>query len=263
MKINLFLILINLIFSLTSIYSQDKTLLGTYLYDSADTFRTNVYEISKESIVFFCADYDLDADGSPRAYNPSNTGILHNDNGRNPYTKRWFAVVVKNGVPILQDNYCPYPGFYISTTSLEIKKYKFNDYRRYINSESIPYFVLPGGKYKEYHKMNMKLGDIGLIYNLSNQRYVFAVFADVGPGKIIGEGSIKLANELGIKTYIDKKGRIRGGEDRGKIVYILFPNSGFDKYDYMDSTLINKIGNNLFKNKGNIHLYVEALLNHK
>ena len=242
------------------VMAQERIKLGSYKFDNGSGLSSIVYRSVSDSIVYFKADFDLDADGSPRAYNPTNTGINHNDNGRNVKTKKWFAIAMKNdSVPFIQNKECPYPGNYISTTSLELKDYTTGDYRRYVDSERIPYIVLPGGKYAEYKKMGMKLGDITLVYNLSNDKYTFAIFADIGPAGIIGEGSIKLAENLGIHTYMDKKGRIRGGEDKGNILYILLPKSGYKKYSNITTELIDSLGNNAIKLKGDLKILVSKL----
>lgn len=85
----------------------------------------------------------------------------------------------------------------------------------YVNAETVPYFVLPGGQYKH---LGIKLGDIAAVRY--NGKVAFAVFADVGPRHKIGEGSIALAQELGIPAS-PRTGGVRGG-----VEYMVFPGSG-------------------------------------
>lgn len=86
---------------------------------------------------------------------------------------------------------------------------------RSVDAEQVPYFVLPGGKYKH---LGIQLGDIAAVRY--NGKVAFAVFADVGPRHKLGEGSIALAQELGIPAN-PRTGGVRGG-----VEYLVFPGSG-------------------------------------
>src|SRR5215207_8988235 len=98
--------------------------IGTFQLDgNAASKKTHVLRNRSNNICLFKADFDLDPDGSPRAYNEANTGLLHNDNGRNKNTGVWFAVVTSDAQgknPVKQGPNDPFPGNYISITSLEI-----------------------------------------------------------------------------------------------------------------------------------------------
>jgi hypothetical protein len=226
---------------------------GQQVYDTIGTFQLDGNTASKKTYVvrnrsnnicLFKADFDLDPDGSPRAYNEANTGLLHNDNGRNKNTGVWFAVVTSDPqkkIPVKQGPNDPCPGNYISTTSLELSNHAKTDYRRYVDPDSVTFFVLPGGS-KGARKMNINLGDIGFVYNKTNKQAAWAIFADIGPAAIVGEGSMDLARKLGITVRIDSKGRVRGGVDTPDIVYICFPSSGKVKYEKLDNELIKELG---------------------
>jgi len=67
-----------------------------------------------------------------------------------------------------------------------------------------------------------KLGDVGMV--MYNGKRTFAIFADVGPRKHLGEGSIALAKSLGIPSN-PKAGGIEGN----KVTYIVFPKSSNGK----------------------------------
>jgi hypothetical protein len=89
-----------------------------------------------------------------------------------------------------------------------------------VDSNVYNYFVLPG-KFWEAH--GFRQGDIAVvIYGL---RVAFACFADVGPRKSLGEGSIALHRELGFETVHNGKVNRKWGIDRG-VVTIVFPQSG-------------------------------------
>lgn len=85
-----------------------------------------------------------------------------------------------------------------------------------VNAEQIPYFVLPGGSYKH---LGIKLGDIAAVRYQGKVQ--FAVFADVGPSYKIGEGSMALAQALGINPS-----PTRGGTSSPQVEYLVFRGSG-------------------------------------
>jgi hypothetical protein len=85
-----------------------------------------------------------------------------------------------------------------------------------VNAESTKYFVLPLEKYQQY---GVRLGDIAAVRYGDNVR--FAVFADVGPRQKLGEGSMALADSLGINSNPRN-----GGTHRPEVEYIVFPGSG-------------------------------------
>ncbi|MBC7998234.1 MAG: glycoside hydrolase family 75 protein [Leptolyngbya sp.] len=85
-----------------------------------------------------------------------------------------------------------------------------------VNAERVPYIVLPGGSYKH---LGIKLGDIAAVRYQGKVQ--FAVFADVGPSYKIGEGSMALADALGINPS-----PTRGGTHRPDVEYLVFRGSG-------------------------------------
>ncbi|MEI6223083.1 MAG: glycoside hydrolase family 75 protein [bacterium] len=187
--------------------------------------------------VFYQSGMGIDADGAPKAYHPTNDGDGR-DYKANGYP--WGIVRVK-GKDYIQGQNDPAPGFYVSTTSLEDKSKKETDPARYVNSEEIPYIVLPP-KVKTGGGIN--LGDLAMVMNKKNAQTSYAIFADVGPGDKIGEGSIALAKKLGINES-PKKG---GTSD--DVVYIVFPNSGDRKPKSLED--INSKGEELFTKWGGI-----------
>lgn len=85
-----------------------------------------------------------------------------------------------------------------------------------VNAEHIPYVVLPLGKYKH---LGVNLGDIAAVRY--NGKVQFAVFADAGPSYKLGEGSMALAQALGINNSPR-----HGGVSKPVVEYIVFPGSG-------------------------------------
>jgi len=165
------------------------------------------------SAVFFQAGMTIDADGAPNAYNPENTGLDDISNAGVP--GHWDGVVQdEDGDPYIQGPDDPFPGYYVSCTSLCDRSKRSIDPRRYVDASKIPYVVLPGGLARQ---AGMRLGDFALVVNLRNDSSSYAIFADVGT---LGEGSIALADNLGIHSDA------RVGGTRGGILYVIFPGSG-------------------------------------
>jgi hypothetical protein len=166
--------------------------------------------------IFYETGLKIDADGSPRAYHPEEKGLDFNYNGGT--NGEWWGVATNDqGQPIVQGAKDPYPGYYVSSTSLIDRSKQVNDPSRYVNAEEIPYIVLP---VPLYTKAQVNLGDFAAVVNKANGKIAYAIFADVGPPEKLGEGSICLANELEINSSPKY-----GGADEG-IIYIVFPGSG-------------------------------------
>ena len=180
-----------------------------------------IFKLKDKSALFFQADLAVDADGAPRAYHPTNDKIAL-DFKANGFP---FAVVHVNGKPHIQGPGDPAPGFFVSTTSLEDKTKVVTDPRRYVNSEVIPYVVLPpalvgNGK--------AKLGDLAVVINKKKGKSTFAIFADIGPKTKLGEGSIALAAALEVKKNPKTGGPVVD------LIYIVFPGSGNGKPRSLD-----------------------------
>jgi hypothetical protein len=193
-----------------------------------------IFRIDSLNIMYFTSGLTIDADGSPRAYSPNkNDGLDYLANAGKP--GHWWGIVTDSkGQPILQTNKDPFPGFYISMTSLQDKSKKYTDPSKYVNSETVPYIVLPPSISSKF-----KLGDICYIYNAANGESSFAIFADIGPKNKIGEGSIKLAENLHIRS------NPKNGGAQSQIIFILFENSGLDSI--LDIKEIYEIGQKKLK----------------
>ena len=176
----------------------------------------------------------IDADGSPRAYGPNNTGLdltEHALNGSN-----WVGVVTdENGEPLIQKASNPYPGLYVSQTSLIDTTFSNSDPRRYVNAEKIPYIVLPETL---MIIADIKIGDIGYAYNPKTKKGAYAVFADVGPEGLLGEGSIRLAKDLGLDNISPRDGGLEGAA----VQYVVFPNTSLGNGKHPTYEQINNIG---------------------
>src|SRR6266404_5074222 len=179
---------------------------------------SNIYTVrNNDSAFFYEAGFMIDADGAYHAYHPDNrSGLDYLGNAGRPGD--WWALVTSNGKssgkPVIQSESHPAPGFYISTTSLEDSSKDKDDPRRYVDAESVNFFVLPGKL-----GLGTKLGDFGVVIRPDQNDYDYAIYADVGPASKIGEASIALADALGIPSSPKS-----GGTGHG-IIYIVFPGS--------------------------------------
>lgn len=181
-----------------------------------------VWKFPGQTAFFYKTDMQIDADGAVDAYHPENEGIDYLGNAGTP--GNWWALVTDNGEsdgePIIQGRTDPRPGYYVSTTSLEDTSKIRTDPRRYVDSSSVPYIVLPGRQ--TIWDTGVKLGDFVAVYNGSNGKLSLGIFADTGPREKLGEGSVALARALGHEPVI--RGKIRAGIDED-LLYVVFPGS--------------------------------------
>jgi len=218
----------------------------------------------------------MDVDGAPNCYHPDdykvNTHYWEYDimshpgaldwkrNGGHAATKdkptNWFGVVTdtgkSSGNPVIQGKNDPFPGFYVSSTSLADKTKQRSDPRRYVDARQIPYvafnyqvYAESGGRFTRVSKgPTGRLGDILTVVNPKaddSHKYLHAIFADVGGSDSphFGEGSPALG--LRIKAY---------GRVNAEIFYICYPHSGADQGTIPTFDEIQTKGEKLFKDWG-------------
>lgn len=233
-KIKIFLLTLllgNIVINSSTISAQNSVNCDLTLKTTIQGFK--VYKHNPSSAIMFRAKLTIDADGSPRAYGPNNSGLDYTANAGSP--GNWWGVVTNNsGNPIIQGSGSPYPGMYVSTTSLINTAYAATSPFRYVNSEAIPFFVLPAAVKT---LGNIQLGDIGYVYNTVTGLGCYAIFADGGPAGKLGEASIYLANQIGVNSNART-----GGTSQGIIDYIIFPGSGAGQGVHRTIAQINAIG---------------------
>jgi hypothetical protein len=165
---------------------------------------------------FYESGMTIDADGAPNAYHPDNTGLDDLANAGTP--GRWEGLAKNaDGEPIIQGPNDPFPGYYVSATALADRSKPVNDPTRYVDASRIPFVVLPGGMARQ---LGARPGDFAVVFNQRNGKSSYAIFGDVGPYDRIGEGSVALAENLGIRSDA------RNGGTRRGILYLVFPGSG-------------------------------------
>jgi hypothetical protein len=165
---------------------------------------------------FYEAGMTIDADGAPNAYHPDNLGLDDLANAGSPGNWQGLAKD-EDGEPIIQGPDDPFPGYYVSMTALADRSKPFDDPTRYVDASKVPFIVLPG---QTARQLGARPGDFAVVFNQRNGKSSYAIFGDVGPSDRIGEGSMALAENLGVRS--DAR---NGGARRG-ILYLVFPGSG-------------------------------------
>lgn len=226
------------------------------IFDSTTPLRalhigaTNIYHLKEnQSVYFFEAKMQINADGAPTAYHKdTGRGLDHLANAGS--AGNWWGIVTDsgnaNGKPVVQEKGDPAPGFYVSGTTLQDSTKPDEDQKRYVNSAAIPFYVLP-----KNIKIPMKIGDFGFVVNRGNNASSGCIFADVGPEGSIGEGSIALAKAIGIQS----DPRSEGSEDT--YAYVLFSNTSMGWP--LDPAFITEHAKALFAQWGGLPRLQQAL----
>src|SRR6202022_939083 len=116
------------------------------------------------------------------------------------------------GFPCRYGSDSEYSGYLISATTLKKASQTRADGcrpQRYLDSERVPFFVLPAEKFE-----GIELGDItvGFLRTASGTRTVYGIAADTGPYDHFGEGSIAFNN-----TLLDEGKPIASAKDVDKL----------------------------------------------
>ena len=184
-----------------------------------------VYETTDVAAAVFRGKMAICADGAPKAYNRNDTiGLDYLANAGRP--GNWWALVTdQSGVPVVQGENDPAPGYFVSTTALVNPNTPPNKPSHFIDASTIPFIVLPSHRFGQFTTSRaLRLGDVGVAYNIDSGKICFAQFAELGPADKIGEASIALANALGVDSNPKK-----GGTSSRQIIYVVFPSSGIGK----------------------------------
>ncbi len=194
----------------------------------------DVYIHNPSGATMYKAKMYIDADGSPRAYGPNNSGLDWTANAG--YPGNWWALVCDaSGNPILQTASNPYPGMYVCATSLVNSQYGLSNPLRYVNSETVPYIAMPTNVLASG---GIHVGDVAYVYNTVTGQSCFAIYADAGNTTSIGEASILTASLVGVNPNVKT-----GGTSAGIIDYVVFPNSGFGQGKIPTIAQIDSMGN--------------------
>jgi hypothetical protein len=193
----------------------------------------NVYWNEEESKISFTGEMTIDADGCPRAYGPAgckpepldylgNAGYPYDDD--DPYGPgNWWGVVTDASGRIYEQpdgnsKPWPYPGLFLSTTAYIWHDYSKFDARRYVDSETVAFAVIPGNV--RVAVPPKFLGCSCKVTDLKTDRVLDGVpCCDIGPSNHLGEGSMALAKFFGL----DPSPKHGGSSDRERFFYEFFP----------------------------------------
>lgn len=160
----------------------------------------------------------INGDGSPRCYAPLGSGLESLDYLANAGARgNWWGIVCDpHGTPYIQGDGAPAfseqtKGFYVSTTTYERRQFPVNDCRRYLNSETESFIVVPSHFRRSVPGIAIGCRCIVTYKGLD----AAAVVGDVGPD--FGEGSIALASRLNIPSN-PKTGGVLSG-----VTFRIFP----------------------------------------
>ena len=160
-----------------------------------------------ETAFLFVSGMAIDADGSPHAYNPSDTGLDNLANAGRP--GNWWGLATDNakptGRPVIQSSSDPTPGYYVSSASLADPAFTRVQQRRYINSEVIPFFVLPS---TVLTATGIRLGDFALVQNGRTGKQSFAIFADGAPQESSARTLLLLRSPLACHPALSMAGPV-------------------------------------------------------
>jgi len=143
-----------------------KTFKGTEIYQT----------LGEPSGIIFLAGMAIDADGAPNAYGPEGTDALDYLANAGSPGDWWGIACDSSGEPYVQKVYHPYPGYYVSTTSLQNSQFPPENPDSNLNSVEIPFIVLP-----TTDSFGCEIGDLGLVYNLETGDNMYVIVGDLGP----------------------------------------------------------------------------------
>lgn len=211
----------------------------------------------------------MDTDGAPNCYHPQDLNVrtdyqnydlmAHKGaldwkaNGGHP--GNWFGVVTDTGevtgTPLVQGNSDPFPGFYVSSSSLVDKSKKRGDPTRYVDARKVPYLAWPQQIWLEkgprFTRVSQgatgRIGDLMTAYNPKNGKVGHLILADMGgyDDPHFGEGSPALGKL--IDAY---------GHQEPDILYIVYPHSGADQGTIPSPEDIQQKGQKLFEEWGGV-----------
>lgn len=242
--------------------SQSKVI--AKIYDKFLKRAVPIYRIPNVKAFYFKSWLAIDVDGAPNAFHPVDRHKKYPQKLEKSLAYistagsegHWWALATHNnkpsGKPVIQQSSGPgyAPGYFVSKTTLYDEDKPHTDQRAYVNSNEIPYIALPKNL-NDYFKSNKDLkvspGDFATVYNIKTDKLAYAIFADLGPNNVLGEGSIALSRELGLE---DKPPN--WGSDDASIVYVVFPNSGSGPKRLRTRIEIDENGSRLFEEFGGL-----------
>jgi hypothetical protein len=167
----------------------------------------------------------IDGDGangqsSVPVYAPAGWGPTLDYLGNAGGPGNWYGVVThsgqKDGNPVRQTKEHPKPGAYVSATSYRWTGYSRGDPRSYVDSNAVPYLVLPG--HWRAAAQGIVCGCRSTITDTETGRVLECGAFDFGPRAKLGEASIAAARFFGVPSSPKN-----GGTERARFVYRFWP----------------------------------------
>jgi len=204
----------------------------------------------------------VDADGAPNAYHPDDvgqtcgpvgTGLDCPANAGYPGADWWPTVLVPDPVDpgrAYEQASGEFAGFFVAKTALaDGANPVAEDPAKYADARTVPYVVFPRPFYRL--RGTGRLGDVGFALNLETGARTFFVVADIGPAEPLGEASIGFFTALGGQNVSARTG---GGVPRGRIAYMIFPNSSrsIDLGWPIDAAALARVGQPLLDGVGGV-----------
>lgn len=220
------------------------------IFHHAEIGTVQIFRDADSRAIAFASQMQVNTDGAPDSYHPDDIGITHICNGvsvgptcawkasclpefrqakaehfRGQTKICFFAMATDaNGLPILQGDADPMPGYFVSTTALHQPGENVRTPQAQLDSNAVPFAVIPG-TWQATGKPGPKLGDFGVAYRRSNGKTALFVVGDIGPRNKLGEGSVALHKALGNDPFMQRFGvrRARKGIGSRDVVYVMFP----------------------------------------
>jgi hypothetical protein len=274
-----------LLFScMATVTHADCSLKKEQAFAHAEIGTVNIFRDPQSTAIAFASQMQVNTDGAPDSYHPDDIGITHICNGvsvgqnctwkascltdfkqakaehfKGPTKICFFAMVSDGqGVPLIQGETDPKPGYFVSTTALHQPGENVRSQQAQLDSNTVPFAVIPG-KWQSRGAPGPKLGDMGVAYRQSNGKSAFFVIGDTGPGNKLGEGSVALHKALGNDPFMMRFGvnRARKGIGDRDAIYLLFPNSTPTSQKF-DTTTIDRIAGEKLQAFGGIERLKEC-----
>jgi glycosyl hydrolase group 75 (putative chitosanase) len=140
----------------------------------------------------------------------------------------FFAMATdRRGVALVQTSRDPRPGYFISTTAFQQPGSMAGIPQAQLDSNVIPYIVIPGSWWRRDRFRRLELGDFAVVFRPVTGRVAYAVIGDAGPSRALGEGSVALHAALGNDPFVLRAGKRRAARGIGErdVLYVLFPGS--------------------------------------